>query len=313
MISSFFGKTKPINYIIVLSFLFLFYWVVHFFIFDNAYSYEYIGFQIIILGVLIFSILIVDFIIKRNNLADVNSFSMLLYVMLIVLFHETLIDINAIFCSLFLLFSIRRLISIRLLKNIKLKIFDATLWIMISSLFYKWTVLYLVLVFAAIYIYKPKNIRNWLVPFAAIFTVFVISYTILILVNNSGYMFEHYQFSLQFNTAYFLEWVSSIRRIFYVVLALFTIAFSFLKLGKVSVGRIVAMRLLALSFFIGLLIDFFTEPVNAHPILITFFPVVVFITNYIEGFKKPKIKEAVLILSIFIPLLVFISSMVINR
>lgn len=312
MISSIFGKTKPINYIIVLSFLFVLYWLVHFFIFDNTYSVEYIGFQIIILGVLLFSIFIVDFIVKRNKLTDVNSFSMLFYAMLIVVFNETLMDSDAIFCSLFLLLATRRLISIRSLKNIKLKTFDATLWVMISSLFYEWAVLYLILVFAAIYIYEPKNIRNWLVPFAAIFTVFMISYTILILANNPEYLFEHYQFSLQLNTAYFLEWGSSAKRIVYLLLTLFAIVFAFLKLGKTGVGKIVTMRLMALSFFIGLLIDVFTESTYAHPILITFFPAVVFMTNYVEVIKKPNIKEVVLILSIFIPLLVLISSMAIR-
>ena len=310
MISSIFGKTKPINYIIVFSFLFVFYWFVHFFIFDNPYSVAYIGFQTIILGVLFFSIFIVDFIVKKNNLADDNSFSMLFYAMLIVLFHETLMDVDAIFCSLFLLFAIRKLFSIRSLKNIKFKIFDATLWVMISSLFNEWAVLYLVLVFATIYIYEPNNIRNWLVPFAATFTVFMISYTILILANNSGYLFKHYQFSLQFNTAYFLEWGSSIRRIFYLILTLFTIAFSFFKLGKVGTGRTFTMRLLALSFFIGIVVDLFSVSNSVHPILITFFPAVVFLTNYVEVIKKPKIKEIVLILSIFIPLMVFISNMV---
>lgn len=308
MISSIFGKTKPINYLIVLSFLFVLYWLVHFFIFHNVYSVEYIGFQIIILGVLLFSVFIVDFIVKRNKLTDVNSFSMLFYGMLIVVFHEVLMDSDAIFCSLFLLLATRRLISIRSLKNIKLKIFDATLWVMISSLFYEWAVLYLILVFAAIYIYEPKNARNWLVPFAAIFTVFMISYTILILTNNSEYLFNHYKFSMQLNTAYFLEWGSSTKRVVYLLLTLLAIAFVFLKLGKAGVGKIVTMRLLALSFFIGLLIDVVTESTYAHPILISFFPAVVFMTNYVEAIKKSKIKEVVLILCIFIPLLVLISS-----
>ena len=40
MISSIFGKTKPINFIIVLSFLFVLYWIVHFFLFELHYDQE---------------------------------------------------------------------------------------------------------------------------------------------------------------------------------------------------------------------------------------------------------------------------------
>lgn len=312
MISSIFGKTKPINYIIVLTFLFVLYWLVHFFIFENAYSVGYVAFQVLILSALFFSILIIDFIVKRNKLTDINSFSILLYAMLIVVFHKVLLDSNAIFCNLFLLLATRKLISIRSLENIKLKIFDATLSVMISSLFYEWAVLYLVLVFVAIYIYEPKNTKNWLVPFAATFTFFMISFAILILANNSGYLLEHYQFSLQLNTSYFFEWSSSAKRITYLLLTLFAFVFAFIKLGSAGVGKIVTMRLLALAFFIGILIDVFTASDYGQPILFTFFPAVVFMTNYIEAIKKPTIREVVLILSIFIPFLVLITSVVLQ-
>ena len=54
---------------------------------------------------------------------------------------------------------------------------------MVSSLFYDWAVLYLVLVFIAIYMYEPKNFRNWLVPVAGVFAVFMIAYCVLVLAN----------------------------------------------------------------------------------------------------------------------------------
>ena len=307
MISSIFGKTKPINYIILFTFLFVLYWLVHYFIFKNAFSVEFIGVNILVLAALLFSIFIVDFIVKRNKLTDVNSFSMLFYALLIVVFIESLQDVNAILCSLFLLLATRRLISIRSLKDIKLKIFDATFWIIVSSLFYEWAILYLILVFTAIYIYEPKNIRNWLVPLTGIFVVFMISYAVSLLLGNPNYLFEHYNFSIQLNTAYFLEWSSSSKRIVYLVLTLCAIVLSLLKLGSLGVGKVVTMRLLAFSFIIGILIDLFTDSVHSHPIIITFFPSVVFMTNYIERIKKANIKEVILILSIFIPFMVLIT------
>ena len=44
-------------------------------------------------------------------------------------------------------------------RETKFKIFDATIWILVSSLFYDWALLYLILVYAAIYFYEPKNVR----------------------------------------------------------------------------------------------------------------------------------------------------------
>jgi len=304
MISSIFGKTKPINYIIVLVFLFLFYWFTQFVLFDLKYSSEELGEKIIALAMLLFSVFVVDFIIKRNKLTEPNSFAILFYAILIIAFPETLLDNNAIFCSMFLLFASRRLISIRSLKNIKLKIFDATIWVMVSSIFYDWAILYLLLVYAAIYIYEPKNVRNWMVPFAAIFTVFMIGYGVLILSGNTDFLTEHYALRLNFDSSYFLDLGNSLKLVLYILLVFALSIYAFLKLGKAGLGKIVTMRLIALSFIIGLVVKILTKSADDYPIMITFFPAVIFVTNYVESIKKEKIKELVLIASIALPILV---------
>ena len=149
MISSIFEKTKPVNFIILLVFLFLFYWSVQFYLFDFEISEVEIMPSIGILAILLFSVFVVDFIVKRNKLTGTNSYAILFFTLLFVVFPETLGDSKAILTSFFLLLTMRRLLSIKSLKNIKLKIFDAGLWICISSVFYEWALLYLLLVFAA--------------------------------------------------------------------------------------------------------------------------------------------------------------------
>ena len=253
---------------------------------------------------LLFSVFVVDFIVKRNKLTEANSFAILFYVILIIAFPKTLLDNDAIFCSMFLLFASRRLISIRSLKNIKLKVFDATIWVMVASIFYDWAILYLLLVYAAIYIYEPKNIRNWMIPFAAIFTVFMIGYGVLILVGNTEFLEEHYKLSFNVDTAYYLNLANSSKLVLYILLIFTLSVFAFLKLGKAGLGKIVTMRLIALSFIIGLVVKVLTKSFDDYPIMITFFPAVIFITNYVESIKKANIKELVLIVSIVVPILV---------
>ncbi len=151
MISSIFGKTKPVNYLLLLGFLSVFYWAIHLLRFDRGYSPEEVVVQLLLLGVLCFSVFLVNFIVKRNQITGSNAFAMLYFVLLIVLFPEVLIEPNAIMCSFFLLLASRRLISLKSLRNIKLKIFDATLWTAVASLFYDCAPLFLILVFVAIY------------------------------------------------------------------------------------------------------------------------------------------------------------------
>ncbi|MCJ7467533.1 MAG: hypothetical protein MUO53_12670 [Maribacter sp.] len=267
---------------------------------------EDLAINILVLSVLLLSVFVVDFIIKRNKMTASNSFAILFYALLIVVFPETLADNNAILCSFFLLLATRRLISIRTLRNIKLKIFDATLWVMASSLFYEWAILYLALIFAAIYIYEPKNIRNWMVPFAGLFTFFMIIQGFLILAHYPEFIREHFNFTIAFDQTDYLDWGISSKLMAYLVITFMTIIFSFLKLGKSGLGKIVTMRLIVLSFIIGIFLKIVASSPNDHPLMVTFFPSAIFLTNYVESIKKPRIKEIVLISLVLLPLLGFI-------
>jgi len=312
MISSIFGKTKPINYIIVLTFLFLFYWLVHFFLYQRVYGYEQLLWQVVVLAVLLFTFFIVNFVVIRNKLTGANSYTILFFALLMVIFPETLTDNNAVLCNFFILLATRRLISMRSLKNLKIKIFDASLWIMFGSLFYDWALLYLLVVYIAVYIYEPKNFKNWIVPFAAFFAVFMISYCFLILTNNQDFFYRHYQFSIQFDADYYLNWANSSKLIIYIILFFMLSIFAFLKLGKSGVGKIVTTRLIVFSFIIGLFLNVMISTENLHPILLTFFPAAVLMTNYVESIKRDNLREIVLMFSIFIPFMIFLSIIIVK-
>jgi hypothetical protein len=312
MISSIFGRTKPINYIILLVFLFFFYWFVHFFVFQKSYSPEQLLGQTAILGFLLFSIFVVNFIALRNKITGGNSLAILFYTLLIVLFPEVLIDSNAILCSFFLLLSIRRILSFRSLKNLKLKIFDATFWILVASLFYDWAILYLIVVIAAIYFYDPKNIKNWLVPLTAIIAMFLILLAVLALSDNMEFLWNHYFFDFKFNSVYFYDWSNSTLLFLYVTIVLLCGFLAFVKLGNVGVGKLVTMRLIVLLFFVGLLIKILKSSPDTHPILITFFPAVVFFTTYVQSIKKDSVREMVLMTSVIVPFVVFLTNVIMD-
>ena len=306
MISSIFEKTKPINFIIVLVFLFLFYWSVQFYLLDETFTDIEIVPSIVVLTILLFSVFVVDFVVKRNKLTGTNSFAILFFTMLFVVFPETLGDSNAIFTSFFLLLAFRRLLSIKSLKNIKFKIFDAGLWICISSIFYEWSILYLLLIFAAIYIYDPKNIRNWLVLISVAFCFFMILYGVLVLLDEASFIKNHYDFAINFDAIFPIKWWSSLKLSLYAIFNMLLAFSTFIQLGKSGKGKVIIMRLIALSFLIGLVVNFLVTSENTSAIMITFFPSVIFIVNYLESIKKRKFLEVLLLASILVPILVFV-------
>ncbi len=306
MISSIFGKTKPINFIILSVFLFLYYWVVQVYLFKNDFSVNQVVLETGVLSILLFSVFVVDFIAKRNKLTEPNSYAILFYVILFVVFPETLTDTNAILCSLLLLLATRRLLSIKSLKDVKSKVFDATLWILTSSLFYDWAIVYLLLVFVAIYIYEPKNSRNWFVVLSAAFAFFMISYTALILVGIPNFLWEHYNFRIDFAAIYPFNWGASIKISVYIIINLLLALWAFLALGKSGTGKIITVRIIALSFVLGLLVNVLVLSESTYAIIITFFPCVIFICNYIDAIKRRNVLELVLIVCTVVPLIMFL-------
>jgi len=304
MISSIFRKTKPFNYVILLTFLFVFYGVVVFLLFSTPYQQNILFEQIFSLAALLFLIFLINFVVKRNKITGPNSFVILFFTLLIVLFPEVLLDNNGIFCTFFLLLAVRKLLSIKSLIKIKLKIFDASIWIAVSSFFYDWALLYMLLVFITIYLYQPKNIRNWLIPFIGFLTVALISYVVLTLLNKQDFILNHYVFSINITSDFILEWKNSLKLLLYILASLILFILTFLKLSKSGQGRINTMRLIAIFFFMGLIINLLESFNEVTPILITFFPTSVFLTIYIENMKRSKLKEAVLVLTVIIPFIV---------
>lgn len=304
MISSIFRKTKPFNYVILLTFLFVFYGVVVFLLFSTPYQQNILFEQIFSLAALLFLIFLINFVVKRNKITGPNSFVILFFTLLIVLFPEVLLDNNGIFCTFFLLLAVRKLLSIKSLIKIKLKIFDASIWIAVSSFFYDWALLYMLLVFITIYLYQPKNIRNWLIPFIGFLAVALISYVVLTLLNKQDFILNHYVFSINITSDFILEWKNSLKLLLYILASLILFILTFLKLSKSGQGRINTMRLIAIFFFMGLIINLLESFNEVTPILITFFPTSVFLTIYIENMKRSKLKEAVLILTVIIPFIV---------
>ncbi len=312
MISSIFGKTKPINYIFILAFLFLFYWIVHFLVYQRGYSPKELLARTLVLAILLFSIFLVNFIVKRNQITGTHSFTILFYALLIVVFHDVVMDTNAILCSFFLLLAQRRLISLKSLKDTKLKLFDATLWVTVASFFYDWALLYIVLIFAAIYFYEPKNIRNWLIPFLGVFTVGIIAVSILMQLDMMQIMSEHYSFELSFDTNFFAYWANSTKLVIYTIITLFVGFWAFLKLGKLGTGKIMTMRLIAITFCIGIALTLLKTSIQNFPVLVTFFPAAVLMTKYIEVIKRVNIKEIALIISVTLPFVIFLAEWIIK-
>ncbi|MBT8235740.1 MAG: hypothetical protein KJO04_06085 [Bacteroidia bacterium] len=305
MISSVFGKTKPVNYIILLAFLFLLYWYVQLVLFRIDFDTASIIIQGLVTGVLLFTVFLVNFIVRRNQINESNSYAILFYVLLFVVFPEVVTDNNAILCSFFMLLAARRLISIRTLKNVPQKIFDASLWIMISSFFYDWAILFMILVFLSIYFYDPKSVKNWLIPLVAFFTISLILGSWLVLTNRVDFLQEHYEFFISSEITLSSYWLSQIKLNLYLAFVILATLLASINLTRFGHGRIISIRLISSFLIIAIFITLINTSEGNYPVILTFFPTAAILARYIEVFKRKKLREILLIVLVLTPFLVF--------
>ena len=304
MISSFFGKTKPIVHFVLAILLLLFYFGRIFFVAGEKSFFEEFPWELLAFGVLLLVIFIIHQIVRTEKLTDFNSYAMLFFVLMVIAFSEEFEQKNAIFTNLFLLLALWRLLSIKSVKNVKHKIFDASLLIALASLFYDWALVFLVLIFVVINMYDRKTFKNWLVPLLGVATIFILTFTTLKVLGSLDFFERHYQFTLSFLEAYSFLQVLNVKALVYFILVLIIAILVFLRMRSVGGGKLLHLRILFLALVFGILITLFT-PVDESPVLITFFPASVFLANYFEAIKRSKLQEVVLVLCLLLSFLLF--------
>ncbi len=171
MITSVFKKSTPLNYSLVVILILVFFFL--FQIQDPSWITNYfLAFQKISLLCFIFaSFFLINFIAKKNGLSKDNGYAIFFYLLFILFFPTIFNNSNVIYANFFLLLALRRLISLQSLKSSKEKIFDASFWILVASLFQFWCILFIILVFISIIFHVSRDYRNWVLPFIAFLTV----------------------------------------------------------------------------------------------------------------------------------------------
>ena len=302
MISSFFSKTKPINYVVLSAFLVLFFGL--YLIFGP--NVDRIGrnyfLDTVTLGALVMQLFVINEIIRKEKATDFSSYAMLFFVLLLIVFPESMMDRNVVFCTFFILLSLWRLLAIKSIKNVKHKIFDATLFIGIASLFVDWALLFLLLVFLVINLYDRNTLKNWLVPFTAISTLGILLFTVLKLFDKLPFLQDHYTFNMgSFQNGFFS--FKMIKILIYVLFILVLNVLVFLKLRKKGSGKLLTLRILSFAFVLSLVASFLSFD-RADLIILGIFPASVFMTNYLETFKQNRYKEVAIVLLLFLPFFV---------
>jgi hypothetical protein len=178
MITSFFNKSKPNNYIIIFLLAFLGFIIAVFKY--NALEFNTFNSLKLILnfGLTYLSIFTLNFIVKRNDLTQNNTFAVLIYCLGLLLIPQAFLNVKIIISNLFVILALRRLLSLSSQKNTIKKLLDFGVLIALAALFNKWAISGFLIVIVALIYYPERRFNYWILPFIGVLAVSIITYTV---------------------------------------------------------------------------------------------------------------------------------------
>lgn len=298
MITSVFKKSTLLNNALVVILLLTFFFIyqsrdLFTTIFTNGFSKT-----ATIVLLLLTSFFLVNFTVKKNNLTKNSSYAILFFLLFLLVFPSIFNNLNLLLANFFLLLAIRRLISLQTLKAPKEKIFDASIWIFIASLFHFWCILFILLVYISIFFHVSRDFRNWLLPFVAFFATAVIFFFFALAFDKTWITHIINQTQTNFQLDYFTNNYQNIALSFFVVTALYFLFSLVFSLTNKPLILQASYKKMIFGLLIGITVFLISPDKNNEMLVFTFMPLSVMCTTNIEYSQSKMYQEIVLFLLI---------------
>lgn len=286
MITSVFKKSTPLNYSLVVILILVFFFM--FQIKDPSWVTSYfLAFQkVSLLCFILASFFMINFIVKKNGLSKDNGYAILFYLLFLLFFPTIFNNPNVIYANFFILLALRRLISLQSLKASKEKIFDASFWIFVASLFQFWSVLFLILVFISIVFHVSRDYRNWVLPFIAFLAVAVLFYMTSLIFHIDAIAFFQERAVIDFRIDYFKNNYENGALSIYTAVALFFVTSMLMTLSNRPQIVHSSYKKIVACFFIAAFVYIISPNKSNDLLLFSIAPLAIMATSHVEYMQK---------------------------
>ncbi len=303
MLTSFFSKSKPLNLTVIIVFMCGFYLSVNFSEMFQDFNTGLFLQKIAVLLALIFSLLVLNFIAKKNELTKRSAYKTLLFAIFAVSFFSLLKNESVIISNLCILFALRRIISLKSYKFTQKKIFDATFWVSIATLYQFWAGLFFIIVFFAILNFA-SSFKNWLIPLVAFTAVALLTISFHLLVYDQFYSFSDWFQESNYDFSAYGNLKLLVPLSFILSLLLWTVFYYFSEIQKASITRRPILSLILLSLVVAGGVAVFSPTKNGSELIFFFVPLSIIASNYFDGKKEKIFKDILLAALIIMPFIV---------
>ena len=296
MIANFFNQTKPINFL-VLSLL-----VLLIFLSSLIQGYEeetslffFVKYGLFLLAAIL-TVFVLNFIIRKNALCEDNSYALLFYILLWGMFPNSLLNGGVFVSNFILLFAFRRLYSLRSPLRTQEKIFDSAFWIGIASIFYLWSFLFLLLVYAAIWLFRRGDWKNIWIPIVGYITPVFLAFTYLLAFDDVERFMQIWTFDFRLDVSLYNSFDFLWPIVFTGLLLLFSIYPTTRKSLLAKIDFKSTWQLLIVHLAVSLIVILIAPEKDGSEFSFLFFPLTIVFANFLQILEKYWIKEGILYL-----------------
>lgn len=303
MLTSFFGKSKPLNGIIVALFMALFFVVANFRAWFLDFNLANFFEKLFVLLVFLVSVYILNFIAKKNELTKRSAYKIVLFAVFTTSFFALLTSTQVILANLCVLFAFRRILSLRSQKIMQKKVFDATFWICIASIFYFWSILFLIVVYAGILFYLPR-FKNWLIPIVAFLGVYLLNLSFNLVAYDKIYGWSQWYEPINFDFSNYRNYSLLIPLSILLALLIWTLGNFLGLLQKTSISVRASLNLVLFSLVASIGIAVFAPTKDGSELIFLLVPLSIIASTWFERKKEKVFKEILLVFLILMPFVI---------
>ncbi|MDP3314292.1 DUF6427 family protein [Lutibacter sp.] len=300
MIANFFSKSKPATIFGIVVLMLTIYISALFKeeikLITSFYILEKIGLLLVIVLFLFFY----NFIIKKNKLTLDNSFGILIVVLFLGAFYETVLSYKLLLSNFMLLLSFRKMYSLHSGLETELKIYDAAFWIGVATIFFSWSVLFLLLIYIGLFIFEKLSFKSLFIPLFGVATPIVIFYSYFLIIDNQIGFYDYFNFQTSFDYSNYNSFKYLVPISFLLTLLLWSFFNVTQKIVLISNKLKFLWHLLISHLLISIIIASLTPEKNGSELFFIIFPASIIIANFFQKGKSKNFKNVLLYLFVVI-------------
>ena len=306
MLTSFFGKSKPINYILLSIAIIIGYFFGVLTAQEQSLSLGSLSSHGLVIFLMVFAVLLLDFIIRKNNVTKNNTFAILLFVLFVLLVPEVYNAPKLILANIFVLLATRRILSLTTEKNTVKKIFDATMYITLASFCYGWAILFFLVLYPAITNKTKFTLTYLFIPIVGFLGITSIAVAYQFVVADSYSWLYHWIPERDFDLSAYSDTKLLITTVLLLGLLLWMGIVRLSRLASLSKKERPSAITILLIAIISVGIVLAKTQKNGSELFFLFAPIAAITSNYIESgtSKTRRVFSEVFLWSLFVLVLV---------